>query len=112
MSSFMLSRRKSNASAAQNGKSKPASSSLPVIDYPREGDVLSPVHYAVRISPGPSQGVAISIDDGSWQPCRPAAGHYWFDWVKPSKGAHILIVRSQTPGGRFLKSDRRNCKVL
>jgi len=95
---------------AKNGKVKTVS--VPVIDYPREGDTISSGHYAIRLSANAPQGLEISMNDGPWQKCRHAVGHFWFDWVNPSKGRHTIVARTAALSGRPQKSLPRTCEVI
>lgn len=83
----------------------------PVIDYPCEGDTIYSGHYAVRVSMDGADAVELALDGGEWQPCRSAAGYYWFDWQTEIPGPHRLMARSRTGKGRWRNSDSRSCLV-
>lgn len=82
-----------------------------VIDYPLAGEIVTSPHYAFRIGAGGADRVEVSIDGKEWQPCRPAAGYWWFDWSGYNAGPHQ--IRARIPSGkRFLVSKPRQFTAL
>ena len=106
--------KKAEAAVEKPSEKPPKKTAAPkdyaVIDFPANGEVLKPAHYAVRI--GASQGpVEISIDGSAWKPCRQAGGYFWFDWNKIPLGDHKLAARARTRDGKTVKSKIIQCKV-
>lgn len=67
---------------------------LPVIDYPRENETIISDHYAIRVSaPEGVPFVDVAIDEGPWQACRLAIGHWWYDWTDYPPGKHTIRAR-------------------
>jgi|GEM_PF-949477 hypothetical protein len=79
------------------------------IDYPQEGETLFGSNYVIRLGVGGADSVDISIDRGSWLPCRFAAGYWWHDWTA-TPGKHTIVARMQTADGRCYKTPLRNCQ--
>lgn len=70
-----------------------------LVEYPREGETISPWTYTFQIRALPeARCVEIEIDDGSWKPCRESLGLWWYDWAGYSKGEHVVAVRSRSNG--------------
>jgi len=105
MSNLAVPRKKSSG-PAKNGKQK----AVPVIDFPREGEIITTNHYTIRIG-SETAPVEISIDAGPWQLCRHAVGYFWFGWIGHTKGSHSIVVRSKTAAGRVYKSSPRGCRA-
>ncbi|AKL97692.1 hypothetical protein [Endomicrobium proavitum] len=78
---------------AKISENKALSAAFLVIDYPVESDVLHGSHYAVRIGASPVGAVEVSFNSKDWNPCRFAAGFWWYDWTGFSKGSHIIEAR-------------------
>ena len=94
----------------QPAKKTAAPKTYVVIDHPKDGEVLSSHHYAVRI--GASGNAAeMSIDGSDWKPCRLAAGYFWFDWSSIPSGQHKLTARIKTAGGKSKSSKSVQCKM-
>jgi hypothetical protein len=84
-----------------------------VIDHPTEGEVISGIHYAIRIGASNEGSVEIAFNDGEWQPCRPAAGYWWYDWVYFQPGKQKLVARIiDTQGNVVKKSAVRKVEVI
>lgn len=84
------------AAPARAPRRKAAGGLKVFIDYPREGELMRPNHYTIRIGTVPAAAtVELSIDGGIWTPCREAAGYWWFDWSGIVAGPHHLQVRAQ-----------------
>ncbi|MHB0995644.1 MAG: transaldolase [Elusimicrobiales bacterium] len=83
-----------------------------VVDYPKNLETIASRHYAVRIGASDCTGVDISVNDQPWQPCRHAAGYWWFDWTNFQPGTHQLVARMHKRNGEYLISKRRRCKVV
>jgi len=84
------------------------------IDYPTENEIVSGLHYAIRIGATETAGmVEISFDGGEWLPCRPAAGYWWHDWGYFTPGSHTIAARLRSEAGKTLKkADMRHCEVV
>ncbi len=87
------------------------------IDYPKENEVITSLHYAIRITSSENSNVEISINNGPWNPCRyshDGSGnwYWWFDWSNYVKGPHKLIARVKNANGRVIKkSEIRSCII-
>ncbi|HCC49058.1 MAG TPA: transaldolase [Elusimicrobia bacterium] len=82
-----------------------------VVDFPKNLENITSRHYSVRIGASDCTGVDISINDQPWQPCRHAAGYWWFDWNNYQPGTHQLVARMHKRNGEYLISKRRRCKA-
>ena len=80
------------------------------IDFPQQGEILLGPAYVIRMGIGGAATVEISIDKGSWRPCRSTSGYWWYDWSSISRGKHTLVVRMQTPDGRWFRTPVRTCE--
>ena len=74
-----------------------------VVDHPQEGEIISGLHYAIRIGSSDNGSVEICFDNGEWQSCRPSAGYWWFDWGYFTPGVHTIVARLRNAGGQTLK---------
>ena len=84
--------------------SKPAvDSAYIVVDHPQENELISGLHYAIRIGASDNGSVEISFDNGEWQQCRPSAGYWWFDWGYFTPGIHSVTARLRNADGKTLK---------
>jgi len=65
------------------------------IDHPKNDEIISHrQHYAVRTTVSSGDGIVeISINNGEWQKCRSAAGHWWYDWHNIPEGKHVIVTR-------------------
>lgn len=73
------------------------------VDFPRQNEVVRSPEYALRVSaPESVKSVDVCIDQGEWQPCRQAAGHWWYDWSGYAEGEHEVITRSESAEGRTI----------
>ena len=78
------------------------------VDHPQDGERIIGSHYAFRISaPGDIERVEVSINQGSWESCREAAGYWWYDWSGDAVGKHQIMARAQTKDGKSLTSHPR-----
>lgn len=68
------------------------------IDYPKSNELVSPDHYAVRISTAPCEQVEISIDGGTWWPCTNSSGFWWFHLNGLPVGTHSIAARVKISG--------------
>lgn len=80
------------------------------VDFPTEGELVFPGHYAVRVQALDAASVEIAVDGGGWNACREALGYHWFDWNPSEPGSHEIVARAQV-GGRWKKSKARACIV-
>lgn len=84
-----------------------------VLDYPEEGEVVSSMEYAFRISaPEAAAGVEVSINSGPWQACRPASGYWWFDWSGYGSGGYKAVARIRPRNGKDAAAESRNFLVV
>ena len=82
------------------------------LDYPREGERVTGLHYSFRIQVlADAEQVEVSIDHGPWESCRQAAGCWWYDWTGYPEGNHQAVVRMKTKDGRTLNSQSRQFEV-
>ena len=111
MAGKLLSSIKKGLSAGAEKKA-PEPAPAVAVGYPRENEKVFPGHYAVRLTGYPGDQVQISINNGDWQDCRFAAGHFWFDWYPMKPGKYSLVARLKRGGkGKAVSSDPRNCTV-
>ena len=76
-----------------------------VLDHPQQGEKITAPQYTFRIGTlGDIELVAISINQGPWQPCRNAAGYWWYDWAGYTVGRYQAEVKAQTKDGRAFTS--------
>ncbi len=84
----------------------------PSVDYPQRNETVVSESYAIRVTvPDGTLGVEVSINDGPWHACRPAAGHWWFDWSGFGEGRHEIVARHALPDGRSVRSESRKIAV-
>ncbi|MBU0951669.1 MAG: hypothetical protein KKH91_02400 [Elusimicrobia bacterium] len=87
-----------------------------VIDCPVQGETITSPHYTMRIGAPLSlchenNWVEVAIDNGNWNPCRLAAGYFWFDWSNYPAMEHKIVARIRDQqGNTVLKSEVRKCK--
>jgi hypothetical protein len=99
----MAARTKSGISRAAGSRGqKSVSEESPVIEYPREGEVITYPHYTAKIRTGFSCKVEVSIDGGDWQDCRFEDGYWWFDWKVYSTADHSITARVIGDNGKIL----------
>lgn len=84
-----------------------------VIDYPQKSERITSSTYTFRLStPGPEDDlVDVSIDDAPPQPCRRAAGYWWYDWRDYEPGAHRLVATLKSRRGEILSESARQFVV-
>ncbi|MCL2389602.1 MAG: hypothetical protein FWC85_04395 [Elusimicrobia bacterium] len=83
-----------------------------VLDHPVHNETIFGNHYAIRIGASQDGFVEISFNKGEWQPCRYAAGYWWFDWEYFMPGNYTIAVRLVDQGGETIsQSDHRPCTV-
>jgi hypothetical protein len=82
------------------------------IDFPQEGELVTPGHYAVRITAQPGYDVEVSTDGKEWFGTRPSVGFHWFDWTAGRTGRAVISVRVKVGKGRWKKVCERECVVL
>jgi hypothetical protein len=97
--------------AAKKTRKTEAPKSYVVIDHPMPGEIVRSAWYTFRIGASPADRVEISVDGKEWQPCRPAAGYWWYDWSGYGAGAHEIQARTPS-GSRFATSKPRRFTVL
>lgn len=82
------------------------------VDFPKEGEMVLPGHYAVRISAKPGYDVEINTGGAEWTPVRESVGYYWYDWWPAKPGRTVLSVRVKVGKGRWKKASERICTVV
>lgn len=71
------------------------------IDFPQEGEPIASREYTLRLTAAEGvPAVEVSLDGGPWSSCRPAVGHWWFDWSGFAPGEHELRGRAVGADGR------------
>ncbi|MBV9079911.1 MAG: hypothetical protein JO102_02190, partial [Elusimicrobia bacterium] len=105
--------KKAEPAAPKKTAAAPAAkaASKPSIDFPVEGELVLPGHYAVRVSAPEGSGPEISTDGKQWNACRPAVGYFWFDWWPSAKGRVTLQLRLKA-NGKWTKVAERGCSVV
>jgi hypothetical protein len=95
----------------KTGKQTKGAKYIITIDHPKNDEVIThKVHYAIRTSTNTNGIVEISINNGEWQQCRCAAGHWWYDWHNIPEGKHIIIARLRdVEKNRTLKKSEPVC---
>jgi hypothetical protein len=94
-------------------KAKETADCIVAIDYPTKGEVVSGLHYAIRIGSTKDGQVEISFNNAEWIPCRYAEGYWWYDWGYFTPGAYKLVARTVDSQGKVIgKSEPTPCKVV
>ena len=84
-----------------------------VLDHPQQGEKITSPQYTFRIGTlGDIELVAISINNGPWQPCRNAAGYWWYDWAGYKGGQYQAEAKAQTKDGQVFTSETRKFQVV
>lgn len=96
---------------AEPAKVVPAGKLSVIVDYPREGDLVRPGHYAVRIDALGAAEVQVKLDGTDWLECREAVGFFWYDWSPQKPGPVVVAARARKPKGRWIASPGRACVV-
>lgn len=77
------------------------------LDYPRQNEKVTSPDYTFRISaPEDAKSVEVAVNQGPWQPCRKAAGHWWYDWSGYGSGEHEVVTRMKTPRGLRITAEQ------
>ncbi|MDE2143093.1 MAG: hypothetical protein KGJ84_11850 [Elusimicrobia bacterium] len=82
----------------------------PIVDYPREGEIVRPGHYSIRLTAAGAGQVQARLNAGEWSDCREAVGHHWFDWT-PVVGPVLIEARARIGKGRWTAAPARACVV-
>ncbi len=83
-----------------------------VLDHPQQGEIITAPQYTFRIGTlGNIELVDISINQGPWQPCRNAAGYWWYDWSGYKSGRYQAEAKAKTKDGRAVTSMQCNFQV-
>jgi hypothetical protein len=69
------------------------------LESPEEGELITRSHFSFRISAEDAKQVCVSIDGGSWRPCRPEAGLWRYDWVRFADGRHAVEAMMRSYDG-------------
>lgn len=102
---------KKTAAPKKRRASAPKKAGLqPVIDYPREGDLVAPGQYAIRVTAAGATQAQARVNGGEWSDCREAVGHFWHDW-EPKAGTAFIEVRARAGKGRWAAAPARACPV-
>lgn len=97
----------------ETGKTTKASKVCVVLDHPQQGENITAPQYTFRVgTPGNTDRVEISIDQGSWHPCRYSVGYWWYDWSGYKEGRYQAEARAWTKDGQVSTSGPRNFQVL
>ena len=93
--------------------SRTATVEAPVtMDYPQAKEIITSPHYTFRFDPSAeTESVEVSINDGSWQPCRKAGQYFWFDWAGFGSGHHAIVARAVLADGRTEEAAPRVVRV-
>jgi len=84
-----------------------------MLDYPREGEVISSTEYAFRVgAPEGAAGVEVSINNGPWHGCRKASGFWWYDWSQYRSGGYKAVARIRPQSGKDTATESRNFLVV
>lgn len=84
-----------------------------VLDHPQQGEKITAPQYTFRIGTiGDIELVAISINNGPWQPCRNAAGYWWYDWTGYIGGRYQAEAKAHTKDGQVVTTGQRNFQVV
>ncbi len=104
---------KSRRSPARAAEAAPAPKArLEVsIDFPQEGDVVRPGHYAARVCDAGAGQVQFRVGEGPWLDCRESVGYHWYDWA-PESGPVRLSARARVGKGRWAAAPERACVVV
>jgi hypothetical protein len=82
------------------------------IDYPMEGEIVTSPVYTFRLGAVEPKSVEISLNGGTWSPCREMVGNWWFDWSSYQAGAYSLSARMTDKNGKTTKTKTRSFTVL
>ncbi len=82
-----------------------------VIDFPSEGELVRPGHYAIRVTATGADAVEVRLDGTDWLPCREAVGFFWHDWAPQKPGPVVVSARARRAKGRWARSVDRSCFV-
>ena len=111
--------KKAKSSAAKSSKggndmklsTSSSNGSYILIDYPTDGELLSGVHYAIRIGASGDGSCQISFDGQNWNDCRHHSGYWWYDWSYFLPGTYRINARLVDNTGKVLKKTATKCKV-
>ena len=83
------------------------------IDHPVNDEIVSGMHYAIRMGSSSNGTVELEINKSGWLPCRPSAGYWWYDWSHFTPGKYRLTACLKDSSGKIiLKSDTCQVKVM
>ncbi|MDE2039250.1 MAG: hypothetical protein KGO96_06655 [Elusimicrobia bacterium] len=105
---FKLARAGAGAAALNEDVQQPAEEAALAIDYPKAGESVAAPGYTLRLAAAEAAtAVEVSIDGGSWLPCRLSVGYWWYDWSGYAAGPHLLEARLRAADGRWIVAKRR-----
>lgn len=88
-------------------------SACAVLDHPQRGEKITAPQYTFRVGTlGDIARVVISIEKGSWQPCRYSIGYWWYDWAGYTEGRYQAEVRAWTKDGTVVASGPSKFQVV
>lgn len=91
---------------------KHSRSAMLLVEFPRKDERIASTDYTIRVSaPESAEKVLVSIDEGEWQPCRPAVGYWWYDWSGYGNGEHRIVVSLETAQGTRVVSEPHEALV-
>lgn len=97
--------------ARKTARSAPAPKLEAVIDYPAEGELVRPGHYAIRVTAEGADAVEIRLDGTDWLACRESVGFFWHDWAPQKPGPVVVSARVRRGKGRWVAAPERTCLV-
>ncbi|MBN1823251.1 MAG: hypothetical protein JW803_02920 [Endomicrobiales bacterium] len=93
-------------------KQAPDNKGFIFIDHPINSEIVSGLHYAIRIGASDNGWVELSFNDGAWQPCRHSVGYWWFDWGYYTSGTYKLTARLKDGDGKIIATSKTvKCEV-
>jgi glutamine synthetase len=64
-----------------------------LLSFPSEGELVLSPHYTIRIKAAEAKLVEVSIDGGSFKPCRADSDSWAYDWSNYGAGSHLICAR-------------------
>jgi hypothetical protein len=104
---------KASTKSKSAAKPKEVTAGIIAIDYPTQGEVVSGLHYAIRVGSSKEGQVELSFDNSEWLPCRASDGYWWYDWGYFTPGTYKIVARLLDSNGKVVsKSETSVCKVV
>ncbi|MDO8716974.1 MAG: hypothetical protein Q7J73_09265 [Dehalococcoidales bacterium] len=77
-----------------------------VLDHPQQGEKITAPQYTFRVGTiGDIARVEISLNEGSWRPCRNSVGYWWYDWADYAGGRYQVVARLQAKDGHLFTTE-------